>query len=392
MQRRENDKENRDEPRAPGDNLEKIALDPNYVEQQAEFETRLNRIDAHNQAAATTASLACISILLIIGFLMPGNMPHRGWLISFAALPAALSFGCIVSWRWLLASRFRTHALAALTIVQFLLLGALALIATKPFWYLTAAFFIPLITLTLSFDRWSIAICGATGAVIYLAAVVWPAPAGLAIQLLLVFFFLLFALVLIYAGCERRRYVDHQIAQRRIDLEQLATRDLLTGCLNQRGFQNVLKQEVKRSRDYQHILSLMFVDIDFFKQINDEHGHLIGDDVLEKFGALLKQTARRSDLAGRTGGDELAILVPETSANSARVLADRIQANTQTLDLPVTLSLSIGIGEVTPEDASTELLYQRADQALYQAKRDGRGRIAVFEEATLEVTSNPHVA
>lgn len=380
MQRRENDRINRDKPGSSGDHPEKAALDPAYVEHQAEFETRLNGIGALSQAAATTTSLGCIGILLVIGFLISGDLPHRGWLISFAALPAVLSLGCILSWRWLLASRFRTHSLAALTLALFILLGILALIATKPLWYLTAAFFIPLIALTLSFNRWSTIVCGVPGAAIYLVTVVWPAPAGSAVNHLIIFFLLLFALILVYAGSEIRRYLDHQMTNRRLVLEKLATQDLLTSCLNQRGFQNALEREVTRTRNRQHILSLMFVDIDYFKQINDEHGHLVGDDVLKKFGALLKQTARRSDLAGRTGGDELAILVPETRAKSARVLAERIKANAKTLDLPLTLSLSIGIGEITPEEATTELLYRRADKALYRAKHDGRGRIAVFEE------------
>ncbi|MDA3920875.1 MAG: GGDEF domain-containing protein [Salinisphaera sp.] len=165
----------------------------------------------------------------------------------------------------------------------------------------------------------------------------------------------------------------------RAGLERLATTDELTGCLNQRAFMAAASLEHERALRYGHTMALLMIDIDYFKQINDEHGHMMGDAVLQYIGATLRQTARKADVVGRPGGDELALLAPETGLADASTLAERIREQIKSKKSPVPMTLSIGVcaTDTTGEDIKT--LFQRADRALYAAKRGGRDQVMVFD-------------
>lgn len=173
---------------------------------------------------------------------------------------------------------------------------------------------------------------------------------------------------------------DLEISQDR-KLRNMATTDSLTGLMN-RGYMAIqFKREFDRSRRYRRPLSLMMIDIDDFKKINDTFGHKAGDDVLQELAHILQQKTRIHDLVARYGGEEMSILLPETNLQSALVIAERIRRMISSHDFPsedqhIHLSVSIGVAELDAvgQDTLDELL-NRADKALYTAKKSGKDRV-----------------
>ena len=165
-------------------------------------------------------------------------------------------------------------------------------------------------------------------------------------------------------------------------LRELAFRDDLTGLYNHRYFQEVLESELERSARYQHPLSLLMVDIDFFKRINDTYGHVTGDIVLKQVGNVMIQLVRHCDIVARYGGEEFAIILPEIGTAGAKVLAQRvrrgIEQNTIIQDnqeITVTVSIGLASTDMTGLDEFRSRLIEGSDQALYAAKRNGRNRV-----------------
>jgi diguanylate cyclase (GGDEF)-like protein len=174
---------------------------------------------------------------------------------------------------------------------------------------------------------------------------------------------------------ERKRLED--------ELLRLATTDELTNLYNRRHFLNLAEQTLSRSRRYNEPLALLMCDIDFFKHINDTFGHAIGDCVLQQVADIIRSTLRDTDIAGRIGGEEFAIMLVQTSLNHAEEVAERLRQNIEnshiTLDDGQSVPLTISIGVSTPvyplETLAT--LLQHADQGLYQAKRTGRNKVCI---------------
>ena len=165
-------------------------------------------------------------------------------------------------------------------------------------------------------------------------------------------------------------------------LERLALTDPLTGLANRRAFEESLATELSRSRRYTRPAALLFLDLDRFKLVNDTWGHFVGDEVLAGFADLLRARARRGDLAARVGGEEFAVLLPQTTKTHAVLAAERIRKATEDAPLgrsrPVSVTVSIGVastdGGSGPDVAP---FLQAADRALYRAKSAGRNRVAV---------------
>jgi diguanylate cyclase (GGDEF)-like protein len=179
----------------------------------------------------------------------------------------------------------------------------------------------------------------------------------------------------------------------RSQLASLVLTDPLTGCLNRRGFDQALAREVARADRAGSEVTLLALDLDHFKQVNDTYGHLAGDAVLFEAGALLLHSARGGDVVARTGGEEFSILLPDTSAGGAYQLASRICDTFRAHDFVVgdqivRLTVSIGIvtATATAGDADPATLKRRADEALYAAKRGGRDRVRVW---TVEPAREP---
>lgn len=164
-------------------------------------------------------------------------------------------------------------------------------------------------------------------------------------------------------------------------LRQQNITDDLTGLFNARHFHHLMDYEIERSRRYGHELSLIFIDLDHFKLVNDNYGHLVGSSLLAEVGRLFAQSMRKINLACRYGGDEFAILLPSTPKQGARTLAEilRQALNSTTLsggaDHAIRITASFGIASF-PDDASDkDELIQLADAAMYQVKKSGRDGI-----------------
>ena len=162
-------------------------------------------------------------------------------------------------------------------------------------------------------------------------------------------------------------------------LALLASTDVLTGVYTRRWWYDLAAKEFSRGRRYGRTFSLLMLDLDWFKQINDTFGHETGDRMLNQFGEMLRVTCRQSDLIGRIGGEEFAVLVPETSAEAAQNLATRLTENCRSILIPAEAgdarcSCSVGVTEVRADDERLDAVLTRADQALYAAKRAGRNQ------------------
>jgi diguanylate cyclase (GGDEF)-like protein len=165
------------------------------------------------------------------------------------------------------------------------------------------------------------------------------------------------------------------------ELELLATTDELTGLHNRRSLLHRLRFETARARRFQAPLSAVMVDLDYFKRINDEFGHAAGDQVLTAIGQLLRDNVRVIDIAGRYGGEELCVILPNTPLAGALRFAEslrlRIAAQTHEIGprmLGVTASLGVGTFDHV-DIADAESLLRQADAALFRAKRSGRNRV-----------------
>ncbi|EPY01047.1 diguanylate cyclase [Magnetospirillum fulvum] len=161
-------------------------------------------------------------------------------------------------------------------------------------------------------------------------------------------------------------------------LRALAQTDTLTGLANRASLNERLQSEFERFRRYARPFSIILFDLDFFKQVNDDFGHLIGDKVLIAFADIARNVARAQDVVGRWGGEEFLILCPETDLEQARVLAERIGHEVRGYDFVLGrhLTVSAGVATLVAGESSDGLL-NRADEALYQAKHDGRDRVVV---------------
>jgi len=175
-----------------------------------------------------------------------------------------------------------------------------------------------------------------------------------------------------------------RLARNQTALRELAQTDPLTGLANLRAFRARLEDEVKRARRYRTPLTAVMADMDYLKPINDELGHAAGDRAIAAVAAVIRAQLRETDFGARYGGDEFVILLPHTSADEGRVLAERIcgRLKQTVLDVAgrrVSLGASFGVA-CLPEDGAdlaADAIVAAADSALYRAKRAGRGRVAV---------------
>lgn len=166
------------------------------------------------------------------------------------------------------------------------------------------------------------------------------------------------------------------------ELKRRATTDSLSGLANRAHFMDRGEQELQRTRRYGHLLSLMMLDIDFFKQINDSFGHPAGDQVIRSIAEITRTCLRESDLIARMGGEEFAILLPETGLNATLEAAERLRLAIErhVVTTPeghrIRFTTSIGVAYWTDADANIGDLLKRADKALYNAKHSGRNQVS----------------
>jgi diguanylate cyclase (GGDEF)-like protein len=178
-------------------------------------------------------------------------------------------------------------------------------------------------------------------------------------------------------------HITQELKRANAELLRLAVTDSLTGLNNRRHFMEALRRECQRAQRYQRKLSLLILDIDHFKQINDTHGHPAGDAVLLGFAKLIANSVRRTDLVARLGGEEFAIAYIETDIEKARIAAESLRQEVSTAvfthhQTPIHITFSGGLVEFPSVEIDNHLtLLEAADKALYEAKTGGRDQIAV---------------
>lgn len=168
---------------------------------------------------------------------------------------------------------------------------------------------------------------------------------------------------------------------------ELSIRDYLTEVFNCRYFYERLEEEIKRAERYKNTLSLIMLDIDYFKQYNDIYGHQAGDSILRDVAFFLKKNIREYDLVARYGGEEFSVILPETGKQVARNLAERIRVSVSAQSFPFVetqpggnLTISFGIATFPDDAKAINELVKVADRALYKAKENGRNRVETAGE------------
>ena len=164
----------------------------------------------------------------------------------------------------------------------------------------------------------------------------------------------------------------HQLALNEVRLRDLSVRDHLTNLFNFRYLEETLEREIQRSVRTQHPLGLIVLDVDHFKRINDTLGHPAGDTVLRELGRFLAEHIRKSDIACRYGGDEFVLILPDTSRETTKERAEYLRNEVKELNIPVIITISVGVAAFPDDGATGEIILKSADTALYQAKRQGR--------------------
>jgi diguanylate cyclase (GGDEF)-like protein len=190
-----------------------------------------------------------------------------------------------------------------------------------------------------------------------------------------------------YGGAPAILVALNDISQRKemeAELFSQATTDELTGISNRRHFFMQAERELGRAQRFGRPLSAMMLDLDHFKKINDTHGHAVGDGVLQTFVKRALESLRQSDVIGRLGGEEFAVIMPETAHAAAEAAAERLRAHVAEKPLiadreAVQATVSVGVATFHTQDTSIDKLLHRADQALYRAKNNGRNRVEIAE-------------
>lgn len=189
--------------------------------------------------------------------------------------------------------------------------------------------------------------------------------------------------VLVLRDVTARDEMEQELRLAHKELERLVNIDSLTGLANRRAFMEVLDGEIERADRYERPLSVVLLDLDHFKKVNDSYGHAAGDDVLRAAAEVLRSVCRDVDLAARLGGEELALILPETDREGARIVAERVRARIESTNHEAPegstfqVTASIGVAWMVSGVETGEALLQRADKALYRAKSRGRNQVAL---------------
>jgi diguanylate cyclase (GGDEF)-like protein len=157
-------------------------------------------------------------------------------------------------------------------------------------------------------------------------------------------------------------------------VQRMAETDALTGVANRRAFETAIEREVARAQRYGEELTLVMLDIDHFKSLNDTYGHQAGDEVLRKVGAAIRLSSRESDTAARYGGEEFAVLLPSCSRQESFTAAARLRRLISEIDAVAPITVSAGIATYPAHAHTAQGLVRAADEALYESKRAGRDR------------------
>jgi len=183
---------------------------------------------------------------------------------------------------------------------------------------------------------------------------------------------------------EETERLEAMVKERTQEIELLSKTDALTGLWNRGCLEEMLEMEFKRARRYNHEFAILLLDLDHFKLINDNYGHLAGDEVLRQTSSRISSGLRETDFVGRYGGEEIVVILTETNLSDAKSIGDKLRASiaatpVQLEDQAITVTTSVGVSYLREEIKTTESLFQEADEALYAAKENGRDQVVVYQ-------------
>jgi len=318
--------------------------------------------------------------------------PHRHVLWIVVTLWFVCAVTNVLLTPTLASRRWRAHFSASWTIVAAFAVGGVAYLDGGLVSPIILLLFLPAAFAALAFTP---KIAGACGLATLLSATgVWLAGTNtrFSAEGSFVLFAVLAGSVTLSVAASVNRVQRERHEQLLVDrIAAMATTDGLTGCAVHQIFHQRFEEEVARSLRNGHPLSLMMIDVDSFKDVNDTYGHLVGDHVLAGIGTALRAHSRTFDLVGRLGGDEFAVLMPDTEAPAAAMLAERIRREASVgLEVPVTLS--IGVSDLDRSTPTTERMLDDADFSLYQVKRAGRDGVAVRHSGDAVPEDHPEAA
>lgn len=183
-------------------------------------------------------------------------------------------------------------------------------------------------------------------------------------------------------GLIERDHIEEALLKARVEAEALARKDPLSAMDNRRAFYETANDITEQSKRYGRGYSVLMLDIDEFKKVNDNYGHAVGDIVIKEVAEIILMNIRTADSAGRIGGEEFAVILTETSQSKAKVLAERLrkQISARTFSQKCSITISIGIAEYTNSDSQIHTALKRADDALYTAKKTGRNKVITFDD------------
>ena len=312
------------------------------------------------------------SVATLVYFCATPRGAHRGFLITFAIVVVVGLMANIPFTERISSAAWRTRYSFALTLLAGLILAVAIQLdggIDSPLFVLLA---LPIVSAALALGVREVIVCGVAtlGEFMYIwinDAVIRRSTSEIAM-----FAMSLVGLVIIAVGVSnaRSRLLDDEM-RLRADLATLASTDALTGCLNHGAFYERLDVEIDRALRRNESLSLLMIDIDFFKAFNDTYGHLAGDDALSDVGSILMKQSRSFDSVGRVGGDEFAVILPTSSFDNASQIALRMK---EALTFAHRPSVSVGYAALERSRRNATQLVRDADRSLYEVKLNGRGR------------------
>jgi diguanylate cyclase (GGDEF)-like protein len=330
-----------------------------------------------------TAAIGYVAVLPVV-FIYTAwtyDQPNRGWLVLVHGVAMLLMAVLLLLRRVLMVWRFRRFVFYGWSMLSFAFITAEAWLDGGYASPIAQLMILPMIYIALGMPFRPALLCGGFGLLLSLWLVFTADNSIHSGIMLMGEISLLVGYLIALVGAVFRERQNADLERLRARLEYMAATDELTGCLNKRAFDSALSAAISQAARHRRELSLLVLDVDFFKQVNDRHGHIIGDEVLRQVGAVLRETARESDTVGRPGGDELALLALETDREGAYRLAERIQQALATRSLPMQVTLSIGICTSLPDTEQASTFFRRADQALYAAKNKGRNCVMLWDSA-----------